>query len=80
MRHKGDETAQDMIDHFGPEPSTKHQPNWASNPKPSTRDYPVFPGQTVTWEGDLEPGTYTMVCALFGPFRVWFGSGLTIEP
>jgi hypothetical protein len=80
MRHKGDETIQDMVDYVGPEPSTTHQPSWVSNPQPAPWDYPaVFPGQTVNWEGNLEPGTYTMVCALFDPFGVWFGTGLTVE-
>jgi hypothetical protein len=79
MRHTGDETVQDMIDYLGPDPSTRHQPSWVSNPQPAPWDSPVFPGQTVNWEGNLEPGTYTMICALLGPFGVWFGTGLIVE-
>ena len=80
MKHKGDQTIQDMIDYIGPEPSTGHQPSWVSNPQPAPWNYPaVFPGKTVTWEGNLEPGTYTMVCALTDPHGVWFGTGLTVE-
>jgi hypothetical protein len=79
MRHTGDETAQDMVDYLGPDPSTKHQPSWVSNPLPAPWDHPVLPGQTVNWEGNLEPGTYTMICAYLDPFGVWFGTGLTVE-
>jgi hypothetical protein len=79
MRHTGDETVQDMVDYLGPDPSTKHQPSWVSNPQPAPWDSPVFPGQTVNWEGNLEPGTYTMICALRDPFGVWFGTGLIVE-
>jgi hypothetical protein len=79
MRHKGDETVQDMVDHLGPDPSAKHQPSWVSNPQPAPWDNPVFPGQTVNWEGNLEPGTYTMICAQLYPFGVWFGTGLIVE-
>jgi hypothetical protein len=79
VRHTGDETVQDMIDYLGPEPSTKHQPSWVSNPSPPPWDYPVLPGQTVNWEGNLEPGTYTMICAYPSPLGVWFGTGLIVE-
>jgi hypothetical protein len=33
----------------------------------------------VNWEGNLEPGTYTMICANTTPFGVWFGTGLIVE-
>ena len=78
-RHRGDETVQDMIDYIGAEPSPKHAPPWVSHVQPSLWDQTVLPGQTLTWEGDLEPGTYTMVCAHLDPFGVWFGTGLTVE-
>lgn len=74
--HTGDETIQDAIDYIGEEPTTKHHPYW-------TRELGtwkgVLPGERLTWEGDLEPGIYHMVCARFTPFGVWFGTGLTVE-
>jgi hypothetical protein len=79
MRHTGDETVQDMIDHYGPGPSTEHQPSWATNPQPDPWGFPVHPGETVSWEGDLESGTYTMVCGTWPIFNIWFGTGFMVE-
>jgi hypothetical protein len=80
MRHTGNQTAQDMIEYLGPEPSLKHQPLWVSNPQPVPWESPAFPGKTVIWEGDLEPGTYSLICATTQPaFGVWFGTGLIVE-
>ncbi len=76
VMHTGDETIQDAIDYIGEEPTTKHAPSW-------TRDLgtwkTVLPGESFTWEGNLEPGIYHMVCASLMPFGVWFGTGLTVE-
>jgi hypothetical protein len=77
MRHTGDRTIQDMIDYLGPEPSSAHAPSWVRSL--GTWDWAVFPGETVVWEGDLEPGTHTVICAIVSPFGVWFGTGLIVE-
>jgi len=79
MRHTGGESIQDMIDYLGPEPSTRHQPFWVSNPEPQPWNFPLYAGRTFSWEGSLEPGTYTLICARATPFGVWFGTGLIIE-
>lgn len=80
-------TVQDVIDDLGPEPSTRHHPSWTH--EMGTWDPAVMPGETVSWEGDLEAGIYAMVCAAAlpstdpkvfrGPLGVWFGTGLTVE-
>ena len=76
MRHRLDKTIQDLINYIGEEPSTKHAPSW-------TREVgtwnPIPAGESDRWEGDLEPGIHTMVCAGLGPLLVWFGTGLTVE-
>ncbi len=85
MRHTGDQTIQDMVDHVGPEPSAVHQPPWVVDlgtwDYPVwTEEYPAFTGRTVKWEGDLEAGTYTIVCAQVTPsYGVWFGTGLIVS-
>jgi hypothetical protein len=76
VRHTGNETIQDMIDYIGEEPSTGHHPLWTEE---LGTWQGVIPGKTHLWYGDLEPGTYTMVCAFTSPLGVWFGTGLTIE-
>ena len=77
VRHTGDETIQDMKDTFVEEPSTGHHPYW------TTEIYGVWKaidaGESHTWEGALEPGIHTMVCARMTPLGVWFGTGLTVE-
>jgi hypothetical protein len=69
-------TIQDVIDGFGPEPSTEHAPYWTDE-LGTWRN--VAPGHSYLWEGDLEVGPYFMVCARLSPFGVWFGTGLTVE-
>lgn len=75
VRHTGDETIQDMIDYIGEEPSTGTAPTW-------TRGLGTFQvirsGESHTWEGVLEPGIHTMVCAS-PQYGIWFGTGLTVE-
>jgi hypothetical protein len=75
-RHPDGYTIQDVIDDLGPEPSTRHHPSW-------TRE--VFgvwrateSGETHRWEGDLEPGTYALVCAQLSPLGAWFGAGFDV--
>ncbi len=41
--------------------------------------HPVSAGETFRWQGDLEPGIQTMVCARTSPLSVWFGTGLTVD-
>ena len=77
VRHKGDETIRDMIDFIGEEPSTKHHPSWTVEIRGVYRS--VKSGASHVWEGDLEPGIYSMVCARLVPLGVWFGTGLTVE-
>ena len=75
VRHTGDETIQDMIDTFVEEPSTGHAPSWTSE---VGTWHPIRAGESYTWEGALEPGIHSMVCARIGPLGVWFGTGLTV--
>ncbi len=77
VRHTGDETIQDAIDHIGEEPSSKHHPSWTIEIPGVWKRVP--PGESYTWEGILEPGIHTMVCARLNPFGVWFGTGLTVK-
>ena len=72
LRHTGDETIQDAIDHIGDEPSRSYAPSWS-------QDVPgvfsnVSPG-TYTFEVDLEPGIHHMICANVNPLGVYFGGG-----
>ena len=77
MRHRGNETIQDMIDYIGEEPSLVTQPPWVHD------DYGVWrsihAGESYRWEGDVEPGVHSMVCIRAQPKFVWFGTGLTVE-
>ena len=76
-KHMGDETIQDAIDHIGEEPSYKHSPSWAEDIRGVW--YGVFPGDFHIWEGELEPGTYSMFCAINQPFSSWYAAGLIVE-
>ena len=77
VRHTGDETIQDMKDIFVEEPSTAHHPAWTTEIKGVWKV--IDAGESHTWEGVLEPGIHTMVCARITPLGVWFGTGLTVE-
>lgn len=77
VRHTGDETIQDMKDTFVEEPSTGHAPAWTIDIQGVWRAAPA--GESHYWEGILEPGIHTLVCARFTPSGVWFGGGLTVE-
>ena len=74
-RHTGDQTIQDAIDHFGAAPSSTPCPSW----KVDVVRTGVYPGDTYSWEGELEAATYHMVCYRNPPVAVWFGTGLTVE-
>ena len=76
VRHTGDETIQDMIDYIGEEPTTKHHPSWTRE-LGTWRSVP--PGESHTWEGVLESGIHTMVCARLVPLGVWHGGGFTVK-
>ena len=75
LRHTGDETIQDAIDHIGEEPSSKHHPSWSIELGTWKS---LAGGMSLRWEGVLEPGIHHMVCASFKQ-GVWFGTGLTVE-
>ncbi len=74
-RHTGDETIQDAIAHFGAAPSSTPCPSWKRDVVRTS----VEPGNIYSWEGELEPATYHMVCYRYPPLSVWFGTGLTVE-
>jgi hypothetical protein len=74
-RHTGDETIQDAIDNIGEEPDTGHAPPWMEDL--GTWEY-IQAGESLNWEGVLEAGIHTMVCARGHPHGVWFGTGLTV--
>ena len=76
VRHTGDETIQDVIDYIGEEPTTLDAPSWTTSiigVWGATQD-----GETRTWEGELEPGLYHMVCFRLSPYAGWFGTGLEV--
>ena len=77
VRHTGDETIQDMLDTFVDGYSEGHHPSWTVEVRGVWRR--VNPGKSFTWEGVLEPGIHTLVCARLSPLGVWFGTGLTVE-
>jgi hypothetical protein len=77
VRHKGDKTIQDMRDRFVEEPITEHGTAWAIPINWGWRGVP--PGESYVWEGDLEPGIHTLVCARITPSGFWFGAGFTVE-
>jgi len=77
VRHTGDQTIQDMKDTFVDEPVTGHSPSWAIDIQGVWRGIPS--GDRYVWEGDLQPGIHTLVCARMTPPGVWFGGGLTVE-
>lgn len=77
LKHRGNKIIQDMIDYIGVEPSTETRP-WWSEEIYGVYKY-IYAGDSYTWEGNLEPGIYTMVCVKGNPFGVWFGTGLTVE-
>ena len=76
IRPKGEETIQDMIDYFGEEPSTLHAPYWTNSVAGVYGG--TNAGESRIWEGELEPGLYSMVCVRFTPFGVWVGTGLEV--
>jgi hypothetical protein len=76
LKHEGDETIQDALEYIGEEPSWKVRPNWTI--ELGTWE-PVEPGESLQWEGDLEPGIHHIVCNRTIPYRAWFGTGLTVE-
>lgn len=78
LRHIGDKTIQDAIDYIGEEPSRKPQPNWARGMGTWNR---IPAGEMSYWEGNLEAGTYHMICARLEPLPIsgWFGTGLIVE-
>lgn len=77
VRHKGDKTIQDMKDRFVEEPITEHGTPWAISINWPWRGVP--PGESYVWEGELEQGIHTLVCARITPSGFWFGAGFTVE-
>ena len=69
-------TYQDVIEHTGPEPSTKHAPSWARELGSWST---TLAGGGSNWKGDLEPASYFMVCARVFPLAVWLRTGLTVK-
>jgi len=77
VRHTGGKTIQDMKDTFVEEPMSGHRPSWAIEIKGLWSGIPS--GESHFWEGVLEPGIHTLVCARLTPLGVWFGGGFTVE-
>ena len=69
-------TIEDVIEDIGEEPTTKHAPSWS---RELGTWHPIPPGRSHLWEGELESGSYFMVCARLTPLGVWLGTGLTVE-
>ncbi len=53
-------TLQDVIDDAGPLPSSGIQPSWAHAMVP---ELGIQPGESASWEGDLEAGIYAIACS-----------------
>ena len=70
----GDETAQDLIDNIGEEPSSKYHPDWTEEVAYKF----IRSGETFVWEGELEPAIHNVVCGMSRPNRVWLGSVFTV--
>ena len=77
VRLRDDKTIQDVRDRFVEEPITEHGTPWTIPINWPWRGVP--PGESYVWEGDLEQGIHTLVCARITPFGVWFGAGFTVE-
>ncbi len=75
--HLDDHTHQDMLDTFEAIPSTSHAPSWVYSLPGVWK--PVPPGGHLVWQGELEGGLYTLVCASLSPFGVWYAAGLTVK-
>ncbi len=71
----GDKTIQDAFEHGQPWPTKTHGPSWA---RELGTWQSVLSGASQEWVGDLDPGSYFMVCARVSPLSVWFGTGLTV--
>lgn len=56
----GDETIQDLMDEIGPLPARAAQSFWAHD---VMTDPIAPPGESVRWEGNLDTGTYALVCS-----------------
>ncbi len=69
-------TIQDVIEDMGLEPSTGHHPPWTHEVVGVWQT--TNGGGTHHWEGNLEPGTYALVCAEVSPLGVWFGAGFDV--
>ena len=75
LKHYMDKRIQDAIDYFGEGPSTRATPGWTLKLNVPGN---VPPGQPETWNGVLEPGTYSMICGNWDPHMLWFGGGVTV--
>jgi len=75
VRHTGDESIQDKIDYLGEEPSSKHHPNWSE--EVGTWKL-INSGMIHIWEGELDPGIHTVVCAS-PKHGVWHGGGFEVD-
>ena len=76
VRHAADETIADMQEYIGEEPSSKHAPSWSREVRDVWRPTPA--GETYRWDGEVEPGIHTLVCAQTSPLGVYFAAGLTV--
>jgi hypothetical protein len=77
VRHLEGKTHQDMLDQMGggDEPSIGgHAPPWTE--ELGTWEL-IKPDKHLSWERDLTPGLYTLVCARITG-SVWYGVGLTV--
>jgi hypothetical protein len=77
VRLKDDKTIQDVKDIFVEEPITEHGTPWTIPINWPWRGVP--PGESYVWEGILEPGIHTLVCARITPYGVGFGAGFTVQ-
>ena len=77
IRLLGDKTYQDVVDHSGDEPSTKHAPSWSVSVPGVWRE--IRAGESHIWKGALKPGIHALVCARIIPFGVWLGSEITVK-
>jgi hypothetical protein len=76
IRHLDNKTHEDMVESLGGDtgPLFGHAPEWTE--ELGTFEW-IKPGKVFNWEGDLEPGLYTIAVQRMSG-AVWYCVGLTV--
>ena len=73
-KHTGNETLKDTIDYWEEGPKHGH-PSWAE----WVFEEDASAGNSDSWQGNLESGTYFLTCSQGLPYKWWLGVGFTVE-